>query len=70
MKCLYCNGEMEKASSNYTINRKDFHLFIQNIPVYICNQCGEKYFGEEEVEAIQDMARTLESKVENIRAAG
>jgi len=28
------------------------------------------YFGEEEVEAIQDMAKSLESKVEKVRAAG
>lgn len=70
MKCLYCNGEMEKSYSNYTINRKDFHLFVQNIPAYVCGQCGEKYFGEEEVEAIQDMALTLELNVEKVRAAG
>lgn len=70
MKCLYCNGEMERSSSNYTINRKDFHLFVQNIPVHICTQCGEKYFGEQEVEAIQDITNTLESKVEKVRAAG
>jgi hypothetical protein len=31
---------------------------------------SEEYFGEEEVEAIQDMAKTLESKVEKVRAAG
>jgi YgiT-type zinc finger domain-containing protein len=61
---------MEKSYSNYTINRKDFHLFVQNIPAYVCSQCGEKYFGEEEVEAIQDMAMTLELNVEKVRAAG
>lgn len=70
MKCLYCNGETERCLSNYTIDRKDFHLFVQNIPAYVCTQCGEKYFGEQEVEAIQDMARTLESNVEKVRAAG
>ena len=70
MKCLYCNGEMERRSSNYTINRKDFHLFVQNIPVHICTRCSEKYFGEQEVEAIQDMAKTLELNVEKVRAAG
>lgn len=70
MKCLYCNGEMEKSKSTYTINRKDYHLFLQHIPVYICSQCGEKYFGEEEVEAIQNLMRTLESEVGKVRAVG
>ena len=30
----------------------------------------KKYFGEQEVEPIQDTAETLESKVEKVRAAG
>ena len=70
MKCLYCNGAMERSKSTYTINRKDYHLFLQDIPVYICSQCGEKYFGEEEVEAIQNLMKTLESEVGKVRAIG
>jgi len=70
MKCLYCNGEMERSESSYTINRQDYHLFLQHIPVYICRQCGEKYFGEEEVEAIQNLIKSLESEVAKVRAVG
>jgi len=61
---------MERSKSTYTINRKDYHLFLQDIPVYICSQCGEKYFGEEEVEAIQNLMKTLESEVGKVRAIG
>ncbi len=70
MKCLYCNGEMEKSDSTYTINRKGYHLFLQHIPAYICSKCGEKYFGEEEIGAIQNLMRTLESEVSKLQAVG
>ncbi|MEW6326525.1 MAG: YgiT-type zinc finger protein [Thermodesulfobacteriota bacterium] len=52
MKCLYCGGEMEKISSTYTVDRKGYHLFLGHIPAYVCSRCGEKYFGEEEIDAI------------------
>jgi len=50
MKCLSCNGDMERKLSTYTINQKGFHLFLQEIPAYVCSQCGEKGYDEEEVE--------------------
>jgi len=42
---------MERSMSTYTVDREGYHLFVKEIPAYICTQCGEKYFGEEEVEA-------------------
>ena len=66
MKCLLCNGEMEKSEVAYTINRKGYHLFIEKVPAYVCSQCGERYFEEREVYAIQDMIKTFEKKLENI----
>lgn len=70
MKCLYCGGEMEKSTSSYTVDREGYHLFIKEIPAYICTQCGEKYFDEEEVEAIQKMIQTVEAGIEEVRTAG
>ena len=46
MKCLLCNGEMEKAAVAYSVDRKGYHLFIEKFPAYVCSQCGEKYFDE------------------------
>jgi YgiT-type zinc finger domain-containing protein len=47
----------------YTVDRKGYHLFIEKIPAYVCSQCGEKYFEEKEVEAIQNMIKALEEKL-------
>lgn len=66
MRCLLCNGEMEKAMVAYTVDRKGYHLFIEKIPAYVCSQCGEKYFEEKEVEAIQNMIKALEEKLQDL----
>lgn len=67
MKCLYCNGKMEQATSTYTVDRKGYHLFIKDIPAYVCSRCGEKHFEEEEVGAIQNVIKNLEAEIEKIR---
>ncbi len=69
MKCLLCKGEMEKATVSYTVDRNGFHLFIKEIPAYVCSQCGEKYFEEKEVDAIQNMIKALEEKLQSLSVA-
>jgi len=70
MKCLYCGGEMERSLSTYTVDRKGYHLFIKEIPAYVCTRCGEKYFDEEEVEAIQKLIQKVEVGIKEVRTAG
>ncbi|MBM4136785.1 MAG: type II toxin-antitoxin system MqsA family antitoxin [Nitrospira sp.] len=69
MKCLLCKGETEKSMVTYTVDRKGYHLFVKEIPAYVCSQCGEKYFEEKEVNAIQDMIKALEEKLQSISVA-
>jgi len=69
MKCLLCKGEMEKSSVAYTVDRRGYHLFIEKIPAYVCSQCGERYFEEKEVAAIQSMIQALEEKLKGVLAA-
>lgn len=66
MKCLLCNGEMEKTSVVYTVDREGYHLFIEKVPAYVCSQCGERYFDEKEAEAIQNMLTTFEDKLKDV----
>ena len=68
MKCLYCDSKMEKSKTSYTINRKGYHLFLVEIPVYVCTKCKEKHFEEREVGYIQRLIRRLESDVRSLQA--
>jgi len=69
MRCLFCSGEMEKKSVAYTVDRDGYHLFIKEIPSYVCSQCGEKFFEEKEVDAIQSMIKLLEESLRVISKA-
>ena len=68
MRCLYCNGEMVKAKSTYTVNRKGYHLFLQEVPAYVCSQCGEKHFEEDEVTAIQKLIKQVEVGLQEVQS--
>jgi YgiT-type zinc finger domain-containing protein len=59
---------MERSMSTYTVDREGYHLFIKEIPAYICTQCGEKYFDEEEVEAIQKLIQKVEAGIKEAQA--
>ena len=69
MKCMFCNGEMEKRNVPYSVDRKGYHLYIREVPAYVCSQCGENYFEEDEVGEIQDIIRSLEQHIEKLKVA-
>ena len=56
------SGRNEKGVTPFHIDRKSCHLTLDNVPAWICSQCGEPYFEEEEVNAIQDLIRAVEQK--------
>jgi len=70
MKCMYCGGEMQRTRSTYTIDRDGYHLFIKDVPAYVCSQCGEKHFQESEVADIQQLIRALERNLERVHVSG
>ena len=64
MKCIYCQGEMKRSTTPFHVDRKGCHLVLDAVPAWICKQCGEAYFEEIEVDAIQELVRSLEQKAQ------
>lgn len=64
MKCIHCQGHMKKGTVPFQIDRKGCHLMLESVPAWVCDQCGEAYFEENEVDAIQDMIKSIEQKAE------
>ena len=60
MKCLHCQGEMRRGTTPFHVDRKGCHLLLDAVPAWICGQCGEAYFEETEVDAIEDLAESIE----------
>jgi len=62
MKCMYCQGEMTRGNAPFHIDRKDIHLSQDSVPAWVCTQCGEVYFEETEVNAVQDIIRAVDEQ--------
>lgn len=66
MECLYCQGKMERGITPFHVDRKGYHLTLDAIPAWVCMQCGEVYFEEAEIEAIQEVIRAIEQRTEKM----
>ncbi|MBW1767735.1 MAG: type II toxin-antitoxin system MqsA family antitoxin [Deltaproteobacteria bacterium] len=64
MKCIHCQGQMKRATTPFHVDRKGCHLVLDSVPAWVCQQCGETYFEEKEVDAIQDLIRSIEEKAQ------
>lgn len=68
MNCIHCSGTMRRSKAPFNIDRNGYHLTIQAVPAWICGQCGEPYFEEREVEAIQETILTLDKQTRLLAA--
>jgi len=66
MNCIYCQGKMERGIAPFHIDRKGYHLILDRIPAWVCTQCGEVYFDEPEVEAIQEVLGALDQRTDKM----
>ena len=66
MRCIQCKGKMRKSCAPFQIDRRGYHLLLDAVPAWICTQCGEIYFEEAEVDAIQEAIRSLDKRTEKL----
>ena len=70
MKCMHCQGEMKRGTAAFQIDRKGFHLSLDDVPAWVCKQCGEPYFEEAEVDSIQAIIQAVDQQAENLARTG
>jgi len=70
MKCMHCSGEMKRGRAPFHVDRRGIHLTVDEVPAWICQQCGEPYLEDTEIESIQAMIRALERETEKLAATG
>ena len=58
---------MGKGKATYTANRHGYHLLVDDVPAWVCAQCGEVYFKEDEVDLIQDMLIGIDAGASKVR---
>jgi YgiT-type zinc finger domain-containing protein len=60
---------MVYSNAPFQVDRKGYHLMLDAVPAWVCTQCGEVYFEENEVDTIQDVLKTLDEQTEKFAVA-
>ena len=68
MNCICCLGRMQRAKAPFHVDRTGYHLRFDTVPAWVCGQCGEAYFEEREVEAMQSAIEELDRRVRQFAA--
>lgn len=69
MECMFCKGKMNRGTAPFHIDRKGYHLLFDDVPAFVCEQCGEVYFDEPQVDSIQDTIRAVDVQAAKILLA-
>ncbi len=55
---------MRKGTTPLHVDRKGCHVLLDSVPARVCQQCGEAYFEEHEVDMIQELVVSVEQKAD------
>lgn len=66
MRCIHCQGKLKRGTAPYHIDRYGYHLQMDQVPAWVCAQCGEVYFQEDAVDRIQEVVRSLDLQTAKI----
>ena len=70
MKCMHCQGEMARGNAPFHIDRCDVHISLDRVPAWVCLQCGEAYFEEGEVDAMQAIVQAVDEQSGKLARTG
>ncbi|MCF6211087.1 MAG: YgiT-type zinc finger protein [Gammaproteobacteria bacterium] len=60
MECFHCKGKMVKGNAPFSADRNGYHISWESIPAWVCTQCGEALFEENEVSHIQKALQKID----------
>lgn len=66
MNCIHCQGQMKRSKATSHVDRNGYHLVLDTVPAWVCHQCGEPYFEEREVDAIQSIIKRLDQQTRQL----
>ncbi len=68
MKCMHCQGTMNRATAPFHVDRHGYHLLLDTVPAWVCDQCGEPLFEDRAVETIQAAISALDEQAQQLLA--
>ncbi|QTA84324.1 YgiT-type zinc finger protein [Desulfonema magnum] len=62
MECFHCRGKMIRGNAPFSADRNGYHILWESVPAWVCTQCGEALFEENEVNHIQKALRQIDQE--------
>ena len=59
-KCYSCKGKTEIKNVDVDFRWGEKLFVVKNVPVEVCNQCGERYYSAEVSNKIDDLVKKQE----------
>jgi YgiT-type zinc finger domain-containing protein len=59
---MHCSGRMKKSTAPFHVDRKGYHLSLDAVPAWVCTQCGEPLFEEQQVKTIQRLLTKIDKQ--------
>jgi len=68
MECFHCKGKMIKGNAPFSADRDGYHISWEAIPAWVCTQCGEALFEDNEVNHIQKALQQIDQETKAINS--
>ena len=62
-----CGGDLRKGTAPYHLDRQHVHVILDEVPAWVCSQCGEAYFEESEVTEIQTIIQVVDTQARKLK---
>jgi len=56
-QCEFCEGEMKQRRVLARVRFKGRTIYVENVPAWVCNRCGEQYFDAPVYKRLEEIAR-------------
>ena len=61
--CHFCGGKVLAQQTDVMRQWKGRYILIENVPAYVCTQCGEQYYDGIVAEAMDQIMQASETKL-------
>jgi YgiT-type zinc finger domain-containing protein len=61
-KCSLCEGNLHKNKTDFVVKVGNEIISINNVPAYICDNCGEAYYEPQDSRKIDKIMKEFHSK--------
>ncbi|HYO16656.1 MAG TPA: YgiT-type zinc finger protein [Thermoanaerobaculia bacterium] len=59
MKCLRCQGPVQRGTAPVRVDRDGYKLSWEAVPAWVCTRCEHAYFEPQEVETVRKALRAM-----------